>query len=399
MTRHPAPLPENQAEKQCMLCGRCLEVCPLFAATRREELAPRSKFLLAQRLEAEPASLRAVAADKLASLCLACGRCEAACPQGMCAPSLVARLRARHPGWQGWFWKQWIAKGAALWPAASALSALAPAGLTRQGRPAQALAGLKALRPAAGIAPWVRVAKFDQPGAGRQAVVFPGCLARNLRQDWTDKALALLAGLGYATASMGGSDPGFTCCGCTLGHAGQPAAQAEMQRRNLDAWRRAGRPLVAVFCATCRCGLRSYPDADLGWEPGEATAWLDAISPLSGLFGDTAFEAMPDAAPPRVHYHTPCHGAGGGHDAAWLRSVAGNRLDKISNGRCCGMGGVLQLAAPDLSRKVAGTLWDFFAAAPGEQVLTGCSGCVLQLAATAPKGVAAAHWLDALARP
>jgi len=379
-----------------MLCGRCLEVCPLFRATKREELAPRSKFLLAQRLEAEPAALSATAVDKLASLCLACGRCEAACPQGKCAPALVARLRAKHPGWQGWFWRQWIEKGAALWPAASALSALAPAGLTREGKPARALAGLKALRPGAAIAPWVRAKDFDVRGEGRPAVVFPGCLARNLRQDWTDKALALLAGLGYATASTGGSDPGFTCCGCTLGHAGQPAAQAEMQRRNLAAWRAAGRPLVAVFCATCRCGLRSYPDADLGWAPGEATAWLDAIQPLSGLFGDTVFETLPDAAPPRAHYHTPCHGAGGGHDLAWVRAVARETLGKVSDGRCCGMGGVMQLAAPDLSRRVAGTLWDFFAARPGEQVLTGCSGCVLQLAATAPQGVAAAHWLDAL---
>jgi glycolate oxidase iron-sulfur subunit len=398
MTRHPAPAPDNQAENQCILCGRCLEVCPLFAATRREELSPRAKFLLAQRLEAEPGALPELAVEKLAALCLACGRCEKVCPQGQCAPDLVARLRARHPGWQGWFWRQWIEKGAALWPAASALAGLAPASLTRAGKPAQALAGLKALRPKAAIAPWVRVTKFDARGQGRKAVVFAGCLARNLRQDWTDKALALLAGLGYAPACKGG-DPGFSCCGCTLGHAGQPAAQAEMQRRNLVAWREAGRPLVVVFCATCRCGLRSYPDYDLGWQPGEATAWLEAVQPLSGLFGHTEFAALDKAAPARVHYHTPCHGAGGGQDLAWLRAVAGTRLGRISEGRCCGMGGVLQLAAPGLSRQVAGTLWDSFAAKPGEQVLTGCSGCVLQLAATAPKGVAAAHWLDALATP
>ncbi len=401
MTRHPAPLPGNQAEKQCILCGRCLEVCPLFIATRREELSPRAKFLLAQRLEAEPGALPELAVERLAALCLACGRCEKSCPQGRCAPDLVARLRAKHPGWSGWFWKQWIEKGAALWPAASALAGLAPAALTKAGRPAAALAGLKALRPrpdGTAMAPWVRVARFDARGNGRKTVVFAGCLARNLRADWTHKALALLAGLGYAPPAKG-SDPGFTCCGCTLGHAGQPAAQAEMQRRNLAAWRAAGRPLVAVFCATCRCGLRSYPDHDLGWEPGEATAWLDAVQPLSGLFGTTEFSMIEATAPERVHFHTPCHGAGGGHDADWLRRVAGDRLGNISEGRCCGMGGVLQLAAPDLSRRVAGTLWDALAAQPGEQVLTGCSGCVLQLAATAPQGVAAAHWLDTLATP
>ena len=27
---------------ECILCGRCLSVCPLFAATGREELSPRA---------------------------------------------------------------------------------------------------------------------------------------------------------------------------------------------------------------------------------------------------------------------------------------------------------------------------------------------------------------------
>lgn len=395
MTRHPAPQPRRQAEKQCILCGRCLEVCPLFAATRREELSPRAKFLLIQRLEAEPGALSRMAVEKLAALCLACGRCEKACPQGQCAPDLAASLRAGHPGWQGWFWRQWIEKGASLWPAAATLARLAPASPASPGRLGRALAGFKALAPGPAVAPWVRVREFDPCGRGRKAVVFAGCLARNLRRDWTDKALALLAGLGYAASDQAG----FDCCGCALGHAGLPAAQAGMQRENLAAWRAAGRPLLAVFCAACGSGLRSYPDYDLGWAPGEAEVWLETVQPLSGLFGATVFEVLEDAAPTRAHYHTPCHGAGGERDAKWLRSVAGERLEKISDGRCCGMGGVMQLAAPDLCAQVAGTLWDFFAAEPGEQALTGCSGCVLQLAATAPPGVAVGHWLDMLLKP
>ena len=37
-----------------------------------------------------------------------------------------------------------------------------------------------------------------------------------------------------------------------------------MQQQNIEAWRRAGRPMMVVFCATCRCGLRSYAKKSLG---------------------------------------------------------------------------------------------------------------------------------------
>ncbi|NHZ48480.1 (Fe-S)-binding protein, partial [Desulfovibrio sp. XJ01] len=105
---------------------------------------------------------------------------------------------------------------------------------------------------------------------------------------------------------------------------------------------------------------------------------------------------------------------------------------------CCGMGGVLQLAAPDLSRTVADACWNAllperaatFTPAPssscapsspdaasttsaastpaattnatrqpGITVLTGCSGCTLQLAATAPPDVRVLHWLDVVGVP
>jgi glycolate oxidase iron-sulfur subunit len=389
LSRQPAA-PADQ--KACILCGRCLEVCPLLAATGREELSPRAKFLLAQRLEAEPGALAEADVAKLAGLCLACGRCEAVCPQGQCAPDLVSGLRAKHPGWQGWFWRQWIERGGALWPAAALLGKLAPAGMAASGAVAASLDKLRALA-APPLAPWLAPRRISPCLSGEKAVLFPGCLAAHVRSRWTGRAQRLLAALGAEALP----DPGFSCCGCTLGHAGQLEAQARLQAGNLEAWRRAGRPLVVVFCATCRCGLRHYAELDLGWAPGEAEQWLAAVRPLAGLLDGVEWEVLEDAAPTRVHYHTPCHGAGGGFDAALVRRAAGNRLGQVGQDRCCGLGGVMQLAAPDLGRQVARLCWEHFAAAPGEQLLTACSGCVLQLTATAPEGVAVGHWLDAVA--
>lgn len=391
-------LHDGERMKECVHCGRCLSACPLFSATNLEELSPRAKFQLVQALERGVAGLSEELVTELASRCLSCGRCEKACPEGLCAPDLIARLRAAHPGWQALVWKNWIGRAGLLWPAGGMLAKLVPQALTRvlpaplSQRAGLALRSLRVMGGKSAIRPWLRVSRFDSCGKGRKAVLFSGCTADHARPGWTRTALRLMRGAGYELSRQ----PDFGCCGCTLGHAGCKAEQRAAQERNLAAWRAAGRPLMATFCATCRCGLRSYASVELGWEPFEAEAWVKALQPLSSLLGETEFAVDEQAAPERVHYHRPCHGAGGGQDEDFLRRIVGARMGRASRDTCCGLGGVLQLAAPELGARVAQDAWNFFAARPGEQVLTGCSGCVLQLASTSPQGVDAGHWLDAV---
>lgn len=398
-------------EKQCILCGRCLQVCPLFKATGREELSPRGKFFLARTVSEQMAGGASGRGDKglalspgtaadLAGLCLSCGRCEKVCPQGMCAPHLVGELRAAYPGWENWLWKQWIGHAGALWPAAGTAARLLPGGKSRFGQMVRKLKGMLGTS----VRPWLAVERFDACGQGRKAVLFPGCVGTHARSDWTDKSLALLGGVGFEVPEM----PGWGCCGSTLGHAGLPDAERALQLANLAAWRAAGRPLVAVFCATCLCGLRAYADAlplgDQGWENAmEREQWKDGIRTLAGLLGETSFRAQ-GQAPPGVMFHMPCHGGGpggAGRDLALVGRALGDAgqgglLRTGKGNECCGMGGVLQLGAPGLSSRVAANCWDAYGAQPGEVMLTACSGCVTQLAATAPDGVAAGHWLDML---
>lgn len=97
-----------------------------------------------------------------------------------------------------------------------------------------------------------------------------------------------------------------------------------------------------------------------------------------------------------IFYHRPCHAPGPDPDAAFLRGVFATRLIANSENACCGMGGVMRLSAPGLSSRVAARYWGL-APKQGEfTVTTGCSGCVIQLAATAPRGVEVAHWLELL---
>jgi glycolate oxidase iron-sulfur subunit len=372
----------------CVLCGKCLEVCPLFAATGREELSPKAKFFLAQTMADHAAELSEKAAVELAAKCLTCGKCEKACPFGLCAPELMGELRATHPNIESTLWKTWVEKAPVLWPMLATLSRIVPR-LTRGGY-AGLLNGLKAMDSKAGIEPWLTPVSFEACGKGRKAVVFPGCVGAHVQPRWTATAKNILAGLGFDVLPQ----PDLACCGCTLGHAGLKDAQTQMQRTNIQAWREAGRPELISFCATCRCGLRGYASRDLGWGLGEREQWLAGLVPFSELAGRVTYDIGPDA-PSRVHYHTPCHGAGGGHDENFLRSVLSERLSaKTRKNLCCGFGGALKLSAPELSDQVAKRCLDFYGARPGEQILTGCSGCVIQLRANAPAGVGVGHWLE-----
>ncbi len=374
---------------ECILCGRCLSVCPLFAATGREELSPRAKFFLARAVADGRAELSRRAAELLATVCLSCGKCESACPLGLCGPDLVAELRAAHPGFAGFLWKLWIERAGLMWPLARSLSRLLPDRI-----PAQTLArtrdSLAAMGSGRAPAPWLFPRHFDRGHAGRKVVLFAGCVAEHANPRWKETALRLLHDLGLHVLP----DPGFTCCGCTLGHAGAPDAQAAMQQQNIEAWRRAGRPLMAVFCATCRCGLRAYARKDLGLTMDEIGLWRDHLVSLAELLGETAFQPG-ENAPPAVRYHRPCHGAGGNQDLDFLRRAVGRRLVfREHETPCCGFGGLTKLTAPDLSDAVAAQALAVYAPRPGEQIVTGCSGCVTQLRAAAPQGVTVGHWLE-----
>ncbi len=400
---------------ECVLCGCCLAGCPLLAATGREELSPRAKALLAGPSKWDAALLRETDVAALTTLCLACGRCEKLCPQGVKVPQLVAAMRAAHPDFRQWLWKQWITRLGPCWSLAARGAALLPESFV----PASlglALKGLKGLRPGGGLDPWLRVtdlpeAAFAAKYADHEVAVFDGCVGRGPRaSSWGENARYLLRELGARLI-----DVKFGCCGSTLGVAGLPGEQRDTRRANIDAWRSAGRPLLAVYCATCVKGLSDYaaPGTDvteLFADAAEAELWTRGMMPLSALLAG-ARGRVTSGAPDVVGYHQPCHAAqlpgGGDADQALLHGLLNSRLRAPEKSACCGFGGILQLTAPDLSTRVGAACWANLEGAPGSgdaleaapaSVLTGCSGCVMQLSATAPAGVRVGHWLEVIRR-
>lgn len=74
--------------KKCVLCGRCLSVCPTFIQTGREEDSPRGKLFLIANLF--PLTKPAI---ELIFPCLLCGECEDACPMEIKIMDVLLSLR------------------------------------------------------------------------------------------------------------------------------------------------------------------------------------------------------------------------------------------------------------------------------------------------------------------
>jgi glycolate oxidase iron-sulfur subunit len=368
---------------QCILCGKCLEVCPLLNATGREELGPRAKADLCRVLAENPDRLSGEDAAKLAGLCLGCGRCKAVCSQGMDVPALVAGLRAAHPNFKSWLWKTWLVRAKQLWSPGSKAAKLIPKQFQSEklGPMLKMLAGLSG---GPGLTPFLMPESFPDTWRGEKMLLFAGCTANYVQGRWLMTALRLLDGLGIEVL------PGdFTCCGSGLNGAGFADESQTMARKNVAVWRKAGRPRMAVFCATCLAGPTSYEGCFESLEEGQM--WQESFFPLSGAMQGIAFMVSGNV-PERLGYHRPCHAHGADPDGVWLKAVLGGRLIAATDKQCCSFGGVMRLAAPGLTEPVNRKCWDALKGA--DVVLSGCSACLAQLSATADEGVKVGHWLE-----
>lgn len=370
-------------KRGCTQCGDCLNVCPVFAFYRREEYSPKAKRLLMEPLDGwgtEEASLPWETVRRLSRLCAGCGRCGRQCARKLSTSQLLAGVRSRNPHWTQFIWDLWIRRAGPLWPLAGRIASLTP---LSSGVPS--LQTARSLLPQGPVEPWLRL-KPETPATDETpVVVFAGCTARNARPGWTGKAETLLRRWGYHLADGGG----FTCCGGTLHHAGLFTAQDDVRRKNLNYWRKLGRPAIAVFCASCKHGLDAYVDEG-GMDAEEAALWKRRVRGLADFLTRPVIEATGEA-PTLPGYHQPCHWDGEDPDLPLLK----RGLPTLTQGKslCCGMGGILKMTDADVSAAVGRQCMEGFNP-ESRQILTGCSGCTLQLASVAPTGVSVRHWLD-----
>ncbi len=374
---------------ECTQCGACVDVCPVFKLFEREQYSPKAKQILLRKGWADDGVLEWEKMLMLAGHCTSCERCKAVCAVGLSVPEVLAKARARHPKWQQYAWREWIKYGDALWPVASRMAPLVSAKILPQtlvNHHANALAMQAPAQPK----PLLRLKKPQSTvWTGKNVVLFGGCTATRLRAGWLAKTQSIFKAVGLNMLS----GARFTCCGGTHEHAGMFDASLQAAKKNMQVWKDLGKPYMVTPCASCLHSLRHYPQLSHVMDAEDGTQWKEALLPVSALLQADWLESL---TPVSISYHSPCHWGKADLDLQLLKKV----FPKLQKGSspCCGFGGILKLLNPKLSKDLAEKCWQGLLkqSVEPEIILTGCSGCTMQLNAYAQNQKSVYHWLDIL---
>ena len=389
--------------EQCMKCGFCSFVCPVYQEERVESSVARGKNELLKAVLSGELELNDQIADRLYK-CTACMACTELCPAKAHIPRLVVAARAdiartqgvRFP--YGFVYRNLVPNrrlfGRLLKAASFVQSAFMPktngtirhlphflSGLDH-GRQIPSITG-KFLRR--------RIPEINRPAEGKKPVLrigyFSGCMNEYVTPQIGMKTIEFLTRRSVEVVVPRGQG----CCGVPVFLGG---GDFETARKIADANVAAFEEFdyVVADCATCTCGFEEYPRflADTPERKETYTRFAGKIRHISQFITDvlevpaSAFRAAPALQGKKITWHDPCHlnrhlGIKQ-QPRKILQSLEDAQFIEMPNAdRCCGMAGQFNLLYYELSQKIAEKKINSIDATGADIVVTACPGCQFQL--------------------
>jgi len=373
----------------CNRCGECLLWCPVYPHDTREDVTAMGKLSRLRKIVSEDAASAADAAflDSLYA-CSVCGQCHVVCPIRIDTPEL---------------WEQ-------------ARQAFASAGLSQPEPQLQQISTIKKCNNSYGKPQHERglwaerawraglllepVRTWDERPAA--VLYFAGCTASfdPAMQPVAVQSARLLQEAGVEFSVLGEEEP---CCASKLRRMGDGHFFQEAGRRAEMLASKKVRKIV-VSCAGCFKGLH----ADYRGILSDDIEVLHLTEFLDGLIREGRLKPRYPVSL-SITYHDPCHL--GRHNGIYeeprrvLKSIPGIHLTEMRRSgpfsACCGMGGGLKLARPDLQIKMSASRIREAEAVGAEAVVTPCQTCLMGLttgAAAADSSLGSFHLNEMLVR-
>lgn len=382
---------------QCIRCGSCLNVCPVFRAVGGHVFGKVYTGGIGTILTAWFDAFES--SRDIQSLCIQCGSCRDFCPGHIDIPNLILELRDRVSTRERAPLLQKAAYAlvnnrrafhAALRVAAHAQKPLAREGFIRH--LPFALSSLTKGRslPAIAAVPFRdRFPKLQQPEAAETAVFYAGCLIDFVYPETGEAVVKVLNRAGIRVVFPEGQG----CCGAPARYGGSPEAAAEAASANVAALAAANARYIVSACPTCTAALkreftpllRDHGTADevrmAEFVSGKITDFSTLALELARQ-GRLNLESAGSGAE-AVTYHDSCHlkrTLGVSEAPRELLKHAGVPILEMAEADvCCGMGGSYALKQPAISLAMLRQKLVHIQDTGAMEVATDCPGCVLQI--------------------
>jgi len=361
----------------CTRCGECTSTCPTGGEAQDVELVtPRGKILRLREFYKAQYGLKArllgpkqIPEDQLKELssrayeCTICGQCKTVCPAHLDTIEMWENMR-----------EFLVANGLAPLPAHESIIK----SIENYGNPW--------MQPRTQRSRWSKkiekeVKIKDATKEKSEVLFFVGCTAAydpNIRNMALDTARVLgKAGIDFGTL---GDDEG--CCGSTLLRTGLLESARKLAQKNIEMFEKASPSVIVTSCAGCYKTIRQdYPKV------GKVNARVVHITQFVNELIDAGRLKLEKRVDGVVTFHDPCHL--GRHNLLYdeprkiLQAIPGVKLVEMernrAEARCCGAGGGVKTAFPDLAQKISLLRVDDAERAGAEILTTSCPFCYQSL--------------------
>ncbi len=376
---------------QCVRCGACANVCPVYRMVGGHQLG--YVYIGAIGLITTYFFHGRENARNLVQNCTNCGACKAVCAGGIELPKLIKEIHAKIQDEEGHPLKSLllgkVLKNRKLFHT-----------LLRTAKHAQkpVTGGTPYLRhlpmifskehnfrvlPAIAKIPFRdRFEKLNPPikNPTFKIALFSGCV-----QDFVYPEQLEAAMKGFAKANIQVSFPmGQSCCGLPAHMMGEKEAARDVALQNLAAFENEQVDYIVTLCASCGSHLKnSLPDLVQEYAPKKAAEFAKKIIPFSQFMNSVVGVEPVKGAGRKTAFHSPCHlcrGLGVKQDPKELINKSGNcYVSTLEEETCCGFGGSFSANFPAVSHEILTKKLSDVEKSGADLLVTECPGCVMQL--------------------
>ena len=385
----------------CVHCGKCLPVCPTYRISLNEFYSPRGRVRLILTDNNDVLPLKVSKVAEAMSTCLLCGRCVNICPNDVKIGDLIINERIKLNELQD---NKFSLGAIALKALKNKRKILLKSALKIANIPIINQLNRRFVPNPQGKA-FISARNYrfkaDRNGAGGKreeirAGYFSGCVFNSIYPQISADTVASLTknGVSVFVPQMQG------CCGLPFISSGDISSFKDLALNNANAFKAQDIDYIVTSCASCSYSVNTlYPlyfnKNDEGYS--EVLNFSKKLLNIWSFFKVLEKKGIDIKAgelqkETDAVFHIPCHLSNSpefkpssynegliGEAGLIADKIAGLKLKPLKHNYCCGNGGMFNIRHYDLSKEITRLKFEEIKEASPQNILTSCSGCMFSL--------------------